>query len=409
MTKSCQLSSDFKDRLFEILSEMTTLRYGDNRNRLLRELPSEPIGAIPRNSAWQTDLYNILEAAEGWGELVSGELALVVIAQNALSLAEGTQPGRKLEALLAEFDRPIPTTSSSIHGESQKVRSSNQKDIQNSTIKSNEAVLEIKLQELEQARKEYYAAVELVHKEEREVNDIWEVFGEYVILKNNLTERRDLLNEDSRKKRKEIRTIEKQVEVAQEELEDLEVAVKEVRREIPKVKRKLDQAFLGHKSAEAKSVEAEQLMELATQKLKDAEVAFQAAGGILQERKVVDQPTLQKNNPWISGSFYLFAIVVIMTLLAVISANVSWYALVVVFVGGLLAIAIVGALQLRNDETLSEENFLTLMIESFKRIPLLRSDKVSNKLSSNAEPLPEPLNAEESQQGLANSSQSETK
>jgi len=81
---------------------MTALDDPDNRYRLLDKLPLEAVATIRRNSAKGTDLYNIVQAAEGWGQLTSGEWALVVIAQNALSLVKGTHPGRQLEALLAE-------------------------------------------------------------------------------------------------------------------------------------------------------------------------------------------------------------------------------------------------------------------------------------------------------------------
>ena len=120
MTESHQLRGNFGDRLFEILSEMIVLRDLDTRNRLLRGLPSGLEGTIRRSSAWQTDLHNIVEIAEWCGELDSGEWTLVVIAKNALSLVKGTQFGRKLESLLAELDRPIPTTYSSIHTEFQR-------------------------------------------------------------------------------------------------------------------------------------------------------------------------------------------------------------------------------------------------------------------------------------------------
>jgi internalin A len=78
------------------------------------------------------------------------------------------------------------------------------------------------------------------------------------------------------------------------------------------------------------------------------------------------------SSPWLSGSFYLVALVAIVVLFAVISNYVAWYVLPIVIIGGLLAVGIVGALQLRQDERLSQANFLTLMIESFKRLPLLR-------------------------------------
>ena len=83
-------------------------------------------------------------------------------------------------------------------------------------------------------------------------------------------------------------------------------------------------------------------------------------------------PTSKPANPWSSGSFYLVAAVVMMTVLAVISENVSWYVLPVVIIGGILLITVIGALQLRQDEKLSGANFLTLMSETFKQLPLLK-------------------------------------
>jgi len=78
------------------------------------------------------------------------------------------------------------------------------------------------------------------------------------------------------------------------------------------------------------------------------------------------------SNPWGSGSFYLVAVVLILTVLAVIAKWVSWYALPGVIVGGTLLVGIVGAFQLRNDDKLKEENFVRIMIEVYKRLFLLR-------------------------------------
>jgi len=86
-------------------------------------------------------------------------------------------------------------------------------------------------------------------------------------------------------------------------------------------------------------------------------------------------PASNKKSPWSSGLFYLLALAVIMGLIAIISQNVSWYVLPIVIIGGLLAISIIGALQLRQDEKLNQANFLKLMIESFKQMPLLRGDQ----------------------------------
>lgn len=81
------------------------------------------------------------------------------------------------------------------------------------------------------------------------------------------------------------------------------------------------------------------------------------------------------NNPWMSGLFYLLVVVVILIILAVISNWVSWYALPIVVIGGVLLVGVTGALQLRNDNKLKEENFIKLMLEAFKRLPLLKIKK----------------------------------
>lgn len=97
--------------------------------------------------------------------------------------------------------------------------------------------------------------------------------------------------------------------------------------------------------------------------------------------EVVNSPSLesvsshhsiqQKSNPWISGSFYVLAFVVVMTVLAVISSSLPWYSVGIVFIGGLLAFSIISALQLRDDKNLSEENFIKLMLEALKQLPSL--------------------------------------
>jgi len=83
-------------------------------------------------------------------------------------------------------------------------------------------------------------------------------------------------------------------------------------------------------------------------------------------------PGTEHANPWISGSFYLVASVAIMAVIAVIIKYVSWYAIPVVIIGGVVFIAVIGALQLRQDKRLSEASFLTLVRETFKQLPLLK-------------------------------------
>lgn len=84
----------------------------------------------------------------------------------------------------------------------------------------------------------------------------------------------------------------------------------------------------------------------------------------------------QKNNPWISGSFYLVVFIVVVTTISLVGYFAGVWVLPIIIISALLSISVIGAFQLKNDESIKEENFLKLMIETFKRLPLLRS---SNK------------------------------
>ena len=47
----------------------------------------------------------------------------------------------------------------------------------------------------------------------------------------------------------------------------------------------------------------------------------------------------------------------------------------VVLIGALLAIGVIGANQLKNDDRLTDANYVKLMTESYKRLPLLRGGR----------------------------------
>lgn len=91
--------------------------------------------------------------------------------------------------------------------------------------------------------------------------------------------------------------------------------------------------------------------------------------------QTVQQNLTGRSNPWISGSFYLFAVALVITLLAFLSNKVDILVLPIVLICGLLAVTIIGAFQLRNDDRLQEESFIKLMLETLKRLPLLRKGK----------------------------------
>jgi hypothetical protein len=76
-------------------------------------------------------------------------------------------------------------------------------------------------------------------------------------------------------------------------------------------------------------------------------------------------------SPWFSGLFYLTVVAVVVALLLVIGRMLALWALPVVVVAAAALVSIVGALQLRQDNRLSERNFLTLMGDVFRRLPLL--------------------------------------
>lgn len=82
-----------------------------------------------------------------------------------------------------------------------------------------------------------------------------------------------------------------------------------------------------------------------------------------------------KSNPWVSGSFYLVAFLSVITLLLVAGQIVNVVVLPVVLIGGLIAIGVIGALQLRNDSKLSQKSFLSLMALSYRQLPFIGAKK----------------------------------
>jgi Flp pilus assembly protein TadB len=85
------------------------------------------------------------------------------------------------------------------------------------------------------------------------------------------------------------------------------------------------------------------------------------------------------SNPWLSGSFYLFAVVVVLLVLAVINVYMSWYTLVLVPIACVLITVVIGSLQLRNDKNLSEDKFVRLIVEALKRLSLFDIDNLPEK------------------------------
>jgi hypothetical protein len=78
-----------------------------------------------------------------------------------------------------------------------------------------------------------------------------------------------------------------------------------------------------------------------------------------------------RHNPWISGSFYLFAFLSILVALRIVFGQLSPWLLAPTVFGSLLGVTVVGAFQLRNDDQLREKPFLQLMSLSLRSLPLI--------------------------------------
>jgi hypothetical protein len=87
-----------EDRLDGVLASIPALNSVDARTQLLRGLPPNASAAIRRPPAPGPDLYNIVAAAHGMGELANGEMAINVVIGNARRLVAGT-------ALAAALDK----------------------------------------------------------------------------------------------------------------------------------------------------------------------------------------------------------------------------------------------------------------------------------------------------------------
>ncbi|MBB6002849.1 hypothetical protein [Arcicella rosea] len=82
----------------------------------------------------------------------------------------------------------------------------------------------------------------------------------------------------------------------------------------------------------------------------------------------------KKNNPWISGSFYLLAfLVIIFSLLSVTKLISPWF-LAIIIIGSIILFVIVSSFQLKNDKQLADKAFIELIKLSLKQIPFIRSN-----------------------------------
>ena len=87
--------------------------------------------------------------------------------------------------------------------------------------------------------------------------------------------------------------------------------------------------------------------------------------------RAAQRAAAQLRRPWVTGSFYLFAFLAIVVVLLVISTSLPAWALPIILVGGFVGVVTIAALQLRQDDRLSEENLVTLLTLVFKKLPVV--------------------------------------
>ncbi|KRB55596.1 hypothetical protein ASD98_13080 [Flavobacterium sp. Root186] len=77
-----------------------------------------------------------------------------------------------------------------------------------------------------------------------------------------------------------------------------------------------------------------------------------------------------KNSPLFSLACYLVAFIVLITVLSIVAGNTTVKSFILITLATFTGLTIVGALQLRNDNKLKEENFLKLINLAMLRVYL---------------------------------------
>jgi chromosome segregation ATPase len=193
-------------------------------------------------------------------------------------------------------------------------------------------------------QEQYNQAVQKVQSETATFESISSLFGELVALKRQLEEEKDDLGIKAQEVRERLKVL---------------------KREASKVEAKLQQVYSKYEVAEQNKAMAETHLATLTDKLKvlattiesqeqDSNLGVNSMYASDSRETPAQKAKPDLSNPWLSGSFYLFAVVVVLLVLAVINVYTSWYTLILVLSACLLITVVIGSLQLRNDKNLSK-------------------------------------------------------
>lgn len=91
-------------------------------------------------------------------------------------------------------------------------------------------------------------------------------------------------------------------------------------------------------------------------------------------------------NLWTSGLFFLLLVAVVIASIGILAQNVTPWVLPIALIAGILLIVIVGGLVLRaqGEAGLSQRNFVTLILETLKLVPLLRKESGEDVTKANS-------------------------
>lgn len=118
---------------------------------------------------------------------------------------------------------------------------------------------------------------------------------------------------------------------------------------------------------------------VATRRGRVREIEGTNAEEVLRVHREVERLARERmSGPWRSGMFYLLAAITVVGVVTIATWVVSPWLLPLVMVGCLLVISVVGVLQLRQDDRLSERGFVELMRMALSNLPaVLRRDKAA--------------------------------
>ncbi len=104
-----------EDKILDYLCKIPQLDHRDNRDLLLRNIPSKLRMTISRSTAPLADFENMLRNAKGWGSIENlNKPARTIILENTRHFVKGAELEDELETLLAQLIRIQPRLTASL-------------------------------------------------------------------------------------------------------------------------------------------------------------------------------------------------------------------------------------------------------------------------------------------------------